>query len=1536
MIAAKLNKRRKKDKMSKHSATTNLNSPREHSSTDNFVESLEARIAPASFAGALVKNATFGEPILLKANEVLTSGGGYMLGVEKGQALVYLTDLNHNGVVDSNEITGISAGDGLRLTAFADINGDIVTNLNPNGTLTDFDPATPGNDGRVVLNSKIESLTFRTVTAADVPASVGDFQTKLIASTFSLYGNIFAGGGFGTTDGGLVIDTHGWTLLTTKFDGDQGVLVEGDPHPSVGNIYTGTAVSGHVFSFGVAGKSTDLHGALAKFTPAAGQLGGDIIRVRVGDNADSSTATFTPAEFSIGGLYAGNGGAGARGGDIRDVTLFGDTGTFHAIAGNGGDGSNGGLGGSVVNLSDLGSHISNVVIQTGSGGTGVNGKGGDGGTLTLGAFSTTGNVTIDLGDGGNGTTAGGKGSGLQSASFTPIGTEIGIPFKVVSTYRNAGDVGTPLQIDFNGDGIGDIVYISQNPNQLVVKLGVETGGSYGITDSSPTIYLDAPRYDSGGDVSSALVVADFDGDDDLDIATASSVKNSRDGLYVYLWNDVTKTFDAPLRSEIPFLAPVQSGGAITDMVAGDFDFDGKMDIAYVGQYISDVAPRVNLTNLVIMSGTGDGLFYVNYGEDSHAQTFNPILELAEGVGANGHPEFILEATAIKQAAIPAQADIMTVLRPNNGNFKAITGYQYGLNGEDEIGEVFSVVGQVQNRSWEDGKDGAPGNIKFDTAVDVTAIDYTILDINNDGFFDIISLNQNGYLVAFKGSVNIDGEVEVTQPDNGRGILLTGEFGVLGAKTDNLNDTFKEIVTGDFDADGNLDIGIYSVSSATNIPLAGLAFDVSAFKQEYKSGQKAPLSVGITSIGSTFFVKPDPLDDEIIVFTAYQGNIANSKAAWGFAIGTPQSAKYDSASIQTSFANQSALISSLSTESFAFSAGDGGDSQLGIGGAGGSFGKGVLTAASGEKPLNGSINFTIPGFDVGFSALFQFSAGSGGNGLKGGGDGGSISGIAGRFSSGPLASTFELFAGDGGNSTQGKGGAGGGISKLSIESLSLASAGDGGEGITGGNGGNVSGNGIASLYDTSWVDVQLFGGNGGRGISAGGQGGNISNLKAEFRGSGGLLNYVAGDGGDAIGGKGGNGGSIQNLSPAEDNTLQGPVNVKAGDGGNGLAGGHGGSITTLRNDPAFDTLKPISVSFIAGNGGWGISQNGGNGGSLTDILATASSGDFFLRFNRFLAGNGGDSFGAAGGNGGSITNLNTSADSISIAIAAGAGGDGLTKGGNGGNVSTVTSAASGFPSKNLVIAGAGGDAFAFTEASITASIPAEQKALLAFGGVNSVGGNGGSINGFNDGGADIVTDLIAGNGGSLVNYGSPNQKTNVGKGGSVSNITLNGSAGDLRANQAIRSYNEVGESMADFVSDFLAADFTDPLTNSVGNVGVVVGAAGRVANDLASSNTLNGSVTNFTTTKGIMSMVAGSVNRVSAILALNNITVATGGVIGAYKDGGPVHNPSTPLYYTSPDKTSTSGTLVSGGALLDGGILTTKNNTSLSSIRLFTT
>ena len=121
---------------------------------------------------------------------------------------------------------------------------------------------------------------------------------------------------------------------------------------------------------------------------------------------------------------------------------------------------------------------------------------------------------------------------------------------------------------------------------------------------------------------------------------------------------------------------------------------------------------------------------------------------------------------------------------------------------------------------------------------------------------------------------------------------------------------------------------------------------------------------------------------------------------------------------------------------------------------------------------------------------------------------------------------------------------------------------------------------------------------------------------------------------------------------------------------------------------------------------------------------------------------------------------------------------------------------------------------------------------------------------------------------------------------------------------------------------------------MGNVGVVVGEAGRVRGNLPGGDggAKTGVVSNFTATN-IMSMVAGSVDRIAAIRVISGINV-DGGILGAYKDTPVSHGASAPLYLAA-DGLTRLDTPAVGGRLMDGAIITQKNSSGLQGPRVFT-
>ena len=1528
----------------------NASSKNSHRSKSTL-EPLESRIAPAGLGILRVVGAVTGSPLELHAGDMLSTsalGGSYLLFVEKGSAVIYTTDLNNNNQVDFNEITGISAGDGLRLISFVDIHGDIVTNLKADGhTLTDSDNnATNGLDGRVLLDSKIEKIELRSLTQADLPAGQ-DVNDRLALSTYSIYGNIYAGGGFGATDGGLIFDVAGKALQATKFDGATGISLFVDVPPQIGSIKVGTAASGENFSFGttLAGfglgfNGEDVAGTLQTFRPHSGEIGADITGVRmVGDTAP----------FNLGTLQAGDGGFNGRGGNISNILLTGDfAGGYKLIAGNGGSGNVGQSGGSIINFLDHGSITSEVVLQSGNGGEGLLGAGGNGGNIVLlpgTTINVAGRLIMNLGDGGAGLTAGGAGGSQKNGVITSPEGVVPSGLSLVSSTHSPGDIyntegdGSHFirGFDFDGDGYNDVVYTSQNPDQLVVLFGSANGFDEQGTrypGAPGTIYLNTPAN------AEAIVVADLNGDGHPDIAAASQDGSSA-GVSVFLsnyaLNPVTNVptfvgFHDPSYQALPHLAEVgyfQKALPITAITAGDYNGDGIVDLA-INTVQTDLVTKTDNNVVMVLrgddvSGVATGHFFADFKSGTPvsivSNNADPVV-LKSSALADGGQDFFFGGVVGGRSVILY-----------NNTTGSLTATPLGLGQVDTNREVSDPLKRDQIQLQ-----------------DATLRDFTILDLNNDGSADIVVLagNPAGFLVTFQGNGTPGGFTKASNDPSddtfGRTDENTGiDIGENAPEGLGVGGLLVGILTTAAQGDGKAnDISLVAYRSNPDaVQFVNLSF-TNFFTATNAGGEP----------GTGLLAGADP---NVLAFDTLRPVEAITAAKSGFSFISPTHDSLEDLVLRT----PSAILDlvSIANNGYFLKAGDGGDSAIGRGGAGGQLGDQILGVNG--QPL-GTVSIVVPD-NPAFEPTARFIGGHGGTGYLGGGKGGDVRGLTltEATAGNPFNVVALLFAGDGGDSVKGAGGAGGNLSSLSILGGEVFNGGDGGRGLVGGAGGSIIGNKVPNLPDTTntqTVSLAVQGGHGGLGLKAGGAGGSVVNFTPDIRPVLGedstVLFYLGGAGGNSLSGTAGAGGSVTNSSPVSSgNNLVSDIHLEGGRGGNGLTGGAGGSITDFINSPGQGSL-PHSVNVLAGYGGIGTARNGGAGGSIRNVNISARGVGFDwlldfsqpetieafpgipaipVNFGRYIAGEGAISYGGSGGAGGSLSAVTGVATSASFAVAAGKGGNGLRAGGAGGSITTATVNAAATLGKVLAIAGDGGDVYS----SIATGLDP-----LAFGGVNGPGGNGGAINGFKqDASQSTIVDLIAGNGGSTINHGSSlDLTTNAGRGGSISNVNVAGDIGDVNVNSAIVAYNDInsGEIIADFVQNTLLGTPGADL-RAAGNVGIVVGATGRVRDNNGdgqldpASVGINGSLSSVLASN-IMSAVAGSVDRIASIQLLTDVRVRTEGAIFGADKAMPA-----PATFGTRDYLDANGLLVTtpelGGELLDGAIIA-KNDRPLQSIRDF--
>ena len=1416
-----------------------------------LIEALEPRIAPAALVNGAKLNETKFTSVTVGGSILLDASGGpgefqglstafgaysgsYLLYLVQGKALVFTTDLNGNGVLDPGEITGIalgkdSQGRAPELLLFSDVHGDIVTNLQSNNVLTDSDgiPAN-GRDGRVLLDTPIAGITLRTLTAADIDQTVpgNTVAARLALTHFSVYGNIYSGGDFG----GLSIDTSGEAALAAKFNAAINPQSYTGSQITIGSIDTGTAANNQYYHFtqaaptvlaGSTTTSTELvsnniaEGMILPFHVPAGEHGGDISNV---------SAVDTGTVFSIGTLATGDGGigtgstgdAGARGGNISAVTLHGATGSYSLIAGNGGIGFNGGQGGSILQFSDLSTDTGQVILHSGDGGRGVLGKGGDGGTATLATTNISADLQIVLGAGGAGLTQGGDGASITNTVITAPDVARPIGSKVTSTWHDIGDVGDthPISggnttgnqtysaeaIDFDGDGIGDLVYTNTAPDQVVV----EFGDGFGSVDASKTVILKTP-----GIVNPVVTVGDFNGDGKPDIAVASGGTNNFGGVEIFLDQIGNNTLDPvsgsnythnvlgdhPFsnaeHSAVPILTNlgyVGEAGAIVGLAAGDFNGDGITDIAYT---------QIVRTQGNLVSGEITGILFGEQATSLNTDTnivgahlpttfVNGSLDNGLVNNTTGRPQgtgFFYSNTAPTGSATGIQVStfLQTTATPimHATSLTANNVPTLATGGRPLQPEVVAVSPQ-----------GAQ-DVQVYTAAAPNAITHIPTPIIQTNF---------GPELTVAGNLDDTRMFHLGQVDTNRALSSASPFVPQVALQDFI---LQDFTIADVDQDGRPDIitlssapqtfldayrgnaaGGFTRASVNNQALPGAAGDNNGIYL----GDNHPASIAITVSDPTqtgrfdgfalvnLQTTPGPAtviqELRLIPATTLLGNqTALTNDPLGFDT-VPTNTTFNGITEILTIDRQVNTIDSYYTNVAVFDR---------------------STNTPVANPVTGAVNLfpdrgyallapdTSVTLDLGLFLLTQGGNLQNGSLTKITGDGIYLT-----------SNGINIFSGNGGNSSNGAGGNGGLI-------------------------GNGTLNVGTDLTTTASIQLRytpnqeynglsvLQAGQGGNGATTGGVGGSIEGASARYNPTtgddAGLTGtyLTAGDGGNGIAGNGGDGGQISSVS------IETGPSFLSGNGGSGLKGGNGGAITG--NSVTYDTLVN-GVQLLTGTGGQGL-LGGGTGGTINKWSSEINgyTGSVF-----YTAGSGGSAAGGTGGAGGAITNspLSNEIDLLggALQLTSGTGGDGLN-GGAGGAITNFTNPATdplAIASTLTVIGGKGGI------------------------GISGVGGAGGSISGLQSNTVGISTvdpvtgqynglaRIIAGDGGT--SFGGTG-----GDGGSLTSINATATSTPLVAAAGAGGDGLTAGGLGGSVGSSDTTTFLNSASQQVGKLLIVAGKGG---------------------------------------------------------------------------------------------------------------
>lgn len=167
--------------------------------------------------------------------------------------------------------------------------------------------------------------------------------------------------------------------------------------------------------------------------------------------------------------------------------------------------------------------------------------------------------------------------------------------------------------DFNGDGIPDLAVAFNNSGSLNASVVIFFGKGDGTFTTGPTTQTQvSTNYTSG-----YMLAGDFNGDGKADLVILTSSLGIDSDSVVTLLGNGDGTFAQSNSSTVYVQGPVGGDFIQGSMVAADFNGDGKMDLAVVGDY-------VNSGGVTIVLGNGDGTFQAVTPNFAITQGFNVV------------------------------------------------------------------------------------------------------------------------------------------------------------------------------------------------------------------------------------------------------------------------------------------------------------------------------------------------------------------------------------------------------------------------------------------------------------------------------------------------------------------------------------------------------------------------------------------------------------------------------------------------------------------------------------------------------------------------------------------------------------------------------------------------------------------------------------------------------------------------------------------------------------------------------------------------
>jgi hypothetical protein len=401
------------------------------------------------------------------------------------------------------------------------------------------------------------------------------------------------------------------------------------------------------------------------------------------------------------------------------------------------------------------------------------------------------------------------GGGISNASLFPIRQPFGAVSFDRSSFATAVGPMSLVVADLNGDGNLDIVSVDDDQNNGSSAVSVLLGNGDGTFQS----HVDYPL----PDFAAAGVLGDFNGDGKLDLAVSID-----DGFVSILLGNGDGTF----QQHEDFAMPIYGTG----LTAGDFNGDGKLDVA--------VAIWLPVAQVAIMLGNGDGtlqgptnVYTIGSGE-------------ADGVVAG---DFNGDGNLDLAVAVGFDADVAVLLGNGDGTFQNPVDYSTAegpqtliaadLNGDGNLDLAVQTFRSASNSPVSvllgngDGTFRAHVDYRLPTK---EASGIAVADLNGDGKPDLVVSSFLNPVITFLGK----GDGTFRRP----GDFPTGQ------------DNLTTAALGDFNGDGMIDVVAAALSNTVTVMkqatavLSNTQLDFGKVKVGFTVTRKVTLS----NIGSTSF------------------------------------------------------------------------------------------------------------------------------------------------------------------------------------------------------------------------------------------------------------------------------------------------------------------------------------------------------------------------------------------------------------------------------------------------------------------------------------------------------------------------------------------------------------------------------------------------------------------------------------------------------------------------------------------------------------